>query len=99
MSQSKEIEQSYLDLKMEGQLLFVKVLDIFFSFLDHSTGNEEWIAELVRDALLICCFIAQHSLMATHSWKNMVENIGIGVIGRALYIICTSLVLMVSSFA
>ncbi|XP_067951643.1 nurim homolog [Watersipora subatra] len=69
-----------------------------FNTSQNHVNEEEWsglVGILMRDLFLLVVFIGQHTFMACRYWKSLLAGIGLHVIERAVYVICTSLALQV----
>ena len=68
------------------------ILYYYYLFID---GQENWVGALLINSVLLVTFFLQHSLMASDSWKRMMYRFNMNVIIRSVYILASSLTLMV----
>ncbi len=56
-----------------------------------------FLGPLLFDMFLVLVFVAQHSLMATETWKDIVNDFGLQHLSRTLYCLATSFALQVDN--
>ena len=57
--------------------------------------DPELTKAILVDALLLCCFVAQHSLMACSCLKKLFDGLNMAAISRPLYVCSTCCVIQV----
>ena len=57
-----------------------------------------FLGPLLYDMLLVLVFVAQHSIMATDWWKDILDDFGLHHITRSIYCLATSVALQVCTY-